>query len=116
MTFAANSNQPSQKVKVNWVNECVVGALVSTVFTLMAANSGMLGVEGGSLADRVHSVVVVGGISMAILCTLAAIALLVLQILEGLAQKTVAAVGDTAKGIKPISAFQAAKFVKIFLP
>lgn len=102
-----SGNQPD-KMEISWAKECIIGALVSIAFTVMAMNAGTAGVEPDSIAEHLHNLLVIGGVSMAALCGTAAAVLVVLQI----ASSAVVAV----RTIKPAKQFAAVRLMKIFMP
>jgi hypothetical protein len=106
----------TKKIKVNWANECVTGAMLSAIFTIMAAHSGTSGVVGGSFAAHLHDFVIIGGITMSAICGLAGLAIILFQLIEDLMLKTIVALQGGWPKALPFSNLQAAKFVKIFLP
>ena len=113
MSFTADYHQPKKIiVKVNWARECVVGAMISAIFTLMASNAGAEGVAAASIPARVHDFIMIGGITMGAVCGIAAVILIMYQAVESVTH----AISDAAKGINPVNQLHFVKFVKIFLP
>ncbi len=103
----------TNKIKVNWINESIAGAILSTAFTTMAAHSGANGVEADSLAQHLHDLVIVGGTAMAVICSLTAILLIGISALRIAARKAAAMF---SYGFGPAGNLQTVKLLKIFLP
>lgn len=105
-----------KKIKVNWANECVTGAMLSAIFTVMAAHSGTGGVVAGSFAAHLHDFVIIGGITMSAICGLAALAIILFQLIEDLMLKAIVWLQSGRAKALPFNNWQTVKFIKIFLP
>ena len=118
MTFALDTQVPvaGKKIKINWAQECVTGALLSAAFTVLAANAGTGGVMPASLADHVHEFIIMGGVAMGLICGLSAVVLIFIQILRDIFIHLTAKRENAAKTGSWFGQLQAVRFVKIFLP
>lgn len=115
MSYAVDVSHSDKKIRVNWANECVIGALLSAAFTAMASNSGMEGVTASSIPARLHDFIILGGMAMGMICGIAAVILILAQIVEAVVRQ-IHAVTRGELGGKSFANLQFAKFVKIFLP
>lgn len=115
MMAKPRSRRQGQKMKVDWAKESVLGAMVSAAFTAMASNSGLDGVVAASAAARIHDFMILCGITMAMVCGLSAVVLIVYQAFEDMARKTVSS-AQGGWGLRSFGNLQTAKFLKIFLP
>lgn len=114
---AKNSvNIAAQKVQVNWANECILGTVLSALFTVMASNSTPFGMTDTGTARHLHDFIIMGGVSMSIFCWMSAMFLVMTQMLHGLYHQAIGAASPDPKVNRPVSAAQAMKFIKIFLP
>lgn len=102
--------------KVNWVNECVAGAMLSAIFTVMAAHSGAEGVATGSFVNRMHDFIILGGITMTMVCGFAAVLLIMHQVVASAAEAEPQKSNVSWKKAGFFGTLQTAKFIKIFLP
>jgi len=112
MLTPPHSNQFS-KDKVNWIKEWLIGAAVSFVFTLATVHAGTKGVVDGSLAAHIRDFVIIGGMTMSMVCFYAAVVTAFGQMLDGLRKKTNA---QADKGGRLFGNLSTVKLLKIFLP
>jgi hypothetical protein len=108
MQTVSDSSQSADLEKVNWAGECMTGAMLSAIFTVMSAHAGAEGVVEGSFAEQFHTFITLGGFVMAVLCGVAGLSVLLYQLLNNLVRKNFSA--------RPAGNLQTAKFLKIFLP
>jgi len=106
----------AKTIQVNWFNECLMGVLISVAFTIMASTAGTSGVDNHGIAQRLYDLMVWGGLSMSVICGVAALAIIGYRICLAVLRVAIAFFNVGPNGQRVFGGLQAAKFLKIFLP
>ena len=108
-----NPPEYTEPLKISWAKECFTGAILSAVFTVMAQNSGAEGVVEGDISDKIHQIIIIGGITMAVICATAGVAITLRNVVVKMMRQTKSSEVRHAGFFAPL---RTARFLNIFLP